>query len=137
MDEGLDALFSPKVKDQVGIRLCLRSQLDSPFALGERGVGANCIYVSFTVHCTCLPAPLGSLQRGKELPQARCHLPTPLLLVCNGLLGRSLKHVWFGNTRDSTAINILHFVYSISFCHRMSANFRKTLAKNKGKFQSA
>ena len=38
MDQGLDAAFFPEVKDQVGTRLSLHSQLDSPFALGEPGL---------------------------------------------------------------------------------------------------
>lgn len=74
MGQGLDAVFVfLKVKEQVGTRPCLHP-VGFPFCTGWVWVGVDCVCVSLTVHGVCLPAPLGSLRRGKALA---CQVPPP------------------------------------------------------------
>lgn len=83
-----------------------------PLALGKAVGAAGALWV----RSVC--------REGSPLGQG--HLPVLLLLT----------HVQLGSLKGSAESNISHFVHNISH-DRTSASFRKTKAKNKGKFQSA
>lgn len=80
-----------------------------PFGTVRAWVGADHVCISLTVCGVYLPTPLASMERGKEMPCANCHLSTLLLLVCDSLPGRWLRRVWIRNRRDSKRYQYFEF----------------------------